>query len=112
MKRSLLRDDELREQGQETARWQVIDPTPRDGWVKVFDRDKHQDTYRALSEIRDGIADGRLVLLRRGAPRVSAAAQDDPRLDEAFQMAQACLRKVEQIQKKYGISFRKAYEIA
>ncbi|WP_446325866.1 hypothetical protein ACRHQ6_27345 [Burkholderia pseudomallei] len=112
MIRSLLRNDELREQGQEAARWQVIDPTPRDGWVKVFDRESHQDTYKALSEIRDAIVDGRLVLVRHGAPRVSAAAQDAPRLDTELQLAQASLRKVEQIQKKYRISFRKAYEIA
>jgi putative transposase len=112
VKRSLLHNDELREQGQETARWQVIDPTPRDGYVKVFDRESHQETYKALSEIADAIVDGRLVLVRRGAPRVSAAAQNDPRLDEELQLAQACLREVEQIEKKYGVSFRRAYEIA
>ncbi|MGF6465122.1 Mu transposase C-terminal domain-containing protein [Paraburkholderia youngii] len=112
MKRSLLHNDELRELGQETARWQVIDPTPRDGYVKVFDRESHQETYHALSEIADGIVDGRLVLVRRGAPRVSAAAQNDPELDDELQLAQACLREVEQIEKKYGVSFRRAYEIA
>ncbi|MFT4063327.1 hypothetical protein [Paraburkholderia sp.] len=112
MKRSLLHNDELREQGQGTARWQVIDPTPRDGYVKVFDRESHQETYKALSEIADAIVDGRLVLVRRGAPLVSAAAQNDPELDEELQLAQACLREVEQIEKKYGVSFRRAYEIA
>ncbi|SFT97647.1 DDE-type integrase/transposase/recombinase [Paraburkholderia aspalathi] len=112
MKRSLLHNDELREQGKETARWQVVDPTPRDGWIKVFDRETHQEAYKALSEISDGIADDRLVLVRHRAPRVSAAAQDDPELDKELQAAQACLRKVEQTQKKYGVSFRKACEIA
>jgi len=112
MKRSLLHGDELREQGQESARWQVIDPTLRDGYVKVFDRKSHQETYRAFSEIADDIAAGRLTLVRRGAPRVSAASQSDPRLDEELQLAQVCLREVEQIEKKYGVSFRRAYEIA
>jgi putative transposase len=112
VKRALLRNDELREQGQETARWQVIDPTPRDGYVKVFDRVSHQEMYKAISEIADAIVDGRLVLVRQGAPRVSAAAQNDSRLDEQLKMAQACLHKVEQIERRYGVSFRRAYEIA
>lgn len=112
MRRSLRHNDELREQGHETARWQVIDPTPRDGWIKVFDRKEHQETYKPLSEIHDAIVDGRLALDRRGAPRVSAAAQADPALDTELQLAQACLRKVEQIQKKYKVSFRRACEIA
>lgn len=31
MKRALAISDELREQGKPTARWEVVDPTPRAG---------------------------------------------------------------------------------
>lgn len=103
MKWSLQANDELREQGQATARWQVVDPKPRDGWIKLFDLTTHQDQYKPQSDINEAIVDGRLVLCRNRAPRISAAAQNDPKLDRKLATARASVQRIEALQKKYQV---------
>ncbi len=36
MRRFLMMNDALREPGKDEALWQVVDATPRDGWIKLF----------------------------------------------------------------------------
>lgn len=112
MMRALMINDELRERGQATARWQVVDPKPRDGWIRLFDREIHQDQYKSLSAINDAIVDGRLVLCRSHAPRISVAAQNDPKLDRKLATARASVQRVEALQKRYQVSSAKAYDMA
>jgi putative transposase len=112
MTRVLLINDELRERGQMNARWQVIDPKPRDGWIKLYDRESHQEQYKPLSEINEAVVDGRLVLCRNHAPRLSVASQSNTKLDQQLANALAHVRRVESLQTKYKISSAKAYDMA
>lgn len=112
MTHALRYNDELCERGREAARWQVVDPVPRDGWIKLFDKKMHEEKFEALANINEAIVDGKLVLARKQAPRVSVPAQHDPRLDEALAQVMAQVRLVEQLQKKYQVSLAKAYVYA
>lgn len=110
MIRKLLPNDELSLRGQSTARWQVIDPRPRCGRIKLFDCESHQEHYKEFSEVNDAIISGELFVRRENAPKFSAAAQNDPELDKQIQRAHRALREVEAVQKKYGLSLSKAYD--
>lgn len=112
MTRALRYNDELRESGSEKARWRVVEPMPLDGCVKLFDREKRIEEVRELSDINDDIVDGKLILSRKDAPKISAAAQDDPKLDHAIQQVMTHVRVIEELQKKHGISINMAYKIA
>jgi len=112
MTRALRYNDELRESGSEKARWRVVEPMPLDGCVKLFDREKRIEEVRELSAINDDIVDGKLILLRKDAPKISVAAQDDPKLDHAIKRVMNHVRVIEELQKKHIISINMAYKIA
>lgn len=112
MRRSLMLNDALREPGKDEALWQVVDATPRDGWIKLFNFHTHQEEYQSLSDINDALVNGRLALHRPSAPRVSVAAHNDPKLDESLQTALAHVRLIENFQRKYHVSLARAYAMA
>jgi len=109
MSKRLLENDQLLAPGKEKPTWQVIDPKPRNGCIKLFDYEKNLDRYVELSTVNSAIVDGSLVLRRLGQPAVCAAAQNDPELGQIIGAAKAHVRTVQQIQKKYGVSLAKAY---
>ncbi|CDW93424.1 MULTISPECIES: DDE-type integrase/transposase/recombinase [unclassified Thiomonas] len=112
MTRALRYRDELCERGRDAARWQVVDPEPRDGWIKLFDKETHQEEYKPLSDINDAIVAGSLTLARKNAPRVSVPAQHDPTLDNAIAQVMEHIRLVEGLKEKYKVSLAKAYVLA
>ena len=109
MMRTLLPNDELFEPGRNEARWQVLDPRPRFGRIKVLDCSEFQEQYKALAEINTAVISGELVVRRQGAGRVSVAAQDDSELDERTQLALRTLDKVQGLQRQFRLSFAQAY---
>lgn len=112
MIRSLLINDELTSRSGKSTRWQVIDPVARDGYIKLFDRETHSEVYKPLDEIKTKIVSGELSVKRLDIPRISAAAQANPKLDEQIASALSYLRQIEQVRKKYRVSFSGAYDIA
>ena len=73
MIRNLAPNDELFVPGKQTPKSLVIDPRLRDGHVKLFDCDTHQERYVAFAELNAALVAGDLVLRRRDSPMVSAA---------------------------------------
>ncbi len=109
---ALRAGDELREPGSETARWQVVDPIPRKGRVKVFDSQAYADVYKPFAEINAAISSGSLVLKRPKAPRVSLAAQLDPVLQSDLARLQRHLAQVQALQEDCHTSWARAYALA
>lgn len=112
MTHALRYGDELCERGRDASRWQIVDPVPRDGWIKLFDKETHQEGYKALSDINDAIVAGILMLARKNGPRVSVPAQHDPTLDMAIAQVMEHVSQVERLKKKYQVSLAKAYALA
>ena len=112
MTRALRYNDELRELGSEKARWRLVELMPRDGCVKMFDREKLVEVVKALPAINKDIVDGKLILLRKDAPRLSAAAQNDPKLDKAIESAMYFIRGIEELRNLHCISVNQAYNMA
>lgn len=111
MTHSLRPDDELFSPATATVKWQVIDPRPRKGLLKVFECDALCDKYVSFEEINSAIVSGELVLKRAGTPLHSAAAQDDPELDARLSAAEGALRDIAHLQRKLGVSFSAAYRM-
>lgn len=112
MTRSLRYQDELREHGHEHARWRVVEFMPKEGCVKLFDRELLTEVVRKLPVINKDIVDGRLHLLREGAPKKSAAVQSDPSLDMANKRALSLVGVIQSLQKQHSVSINKAYKMA
>jgi putative transposase len=106
----LLPNDELFEPGRSQARWQVVDPRPRCGRIKLFDCQERQEQYKDLVEINEAVVTGGLVLRRQGAGRVSAAAQNDPQLDERLRRAIRVLARAQALQRRLGCSLARAHD--
>jgi putative transposase len=109
MNHGLRVNDRLRTPESSEPHWEVVDPIPRRGYVKVFDLEKHREEFRKFSEINDAIIDGALILERVRAPRVTPAAQDDPELERCTKQAMDHLARVEEIRKRDQVSFNVAY---
>lgn len=109
MSRTLRMNDTLCAPGNTNPLWQVVDPTPRGGSVKLFNFEKHQEEYHPVAEINDALVNGRLVRRRKSAPLVGAAAQNDPALEERLRTAMKQVRAIEQLQRKLNISIDEAY---
>ena len=112
MTRSLRYNDELRELGSEKARWRLVELMPRDGCVKLFDREKLIEVVKELTAINKDIVDGKLILLREDAPKLSAAAQNDPKLDKAIENAMSFIGVIKKLMNEHGITVNQAYEMA
>lgn len=93
--------------------WEVLDGRTHAGSVHIFDAGKHQARYVDEASIRAGISDGRLVLQRKGMPRVGIAAQyNAPELQARFRQLQDALRRIEAIQTQLDCSFAAAIPLA
>ena len=112
MNKSLRKDDVLRVPGEDGARWSVIDPKPRDGWIKIFDYEEHKETYQPINSINQLIVAGKVVLDRKFAPAISPAEQNDPILEEKLGRAMEQINIIEKIQKNFKLTFAEAYEMA
>ncbi|MGF6727757.1 putative transposase [Paraburkholderia sp. GAS41] len=113
MNRALLLHDRLAPPRNHTAYWEVIDPTPRGGYIKVFDAEKREDRYEKLADIHTGIYAGKLTVLRVGKPRFSLAAQpEDKVLHERSRFIHEAIRHIRDIQNQRGLSFLQAYRLA
>lgn len=112
MTRTLRSNDELCEPGVEVARWRVVEPRPIDGFIKLFDRDNRVEEFRLMGAINNDIIDGKLILRRKDAPKITVVAQNDPDLDKSIQHAMSQIRLVEKIQRKHGVTLAKAHEMA
>ena len=91
MIRTLRPNDELFSPALAAVQWEVLDPRPRKGTLKVFDCVSLCDKYISYEEINSAIVSGELVLRRAGAPLHSAAAQNDPELDARLSAAERTL---------------------
>src|SRR5690606_30467765 len=111
MSRVLRMNDMLCAPGSHDAVWQVVDATPRDGWVKLFGFEQHQEEYQRISAINDALVAGELVLRQKAAPRVTAAAQNDSELDERLRIAMRQVRVIETLKRKFKVSTGAAYEM-
>ena len=109
MSHRLVANDELFQTGSHLPRWQVLDPRPRYGRIKLFDCAEHLEKYKEVAEINDALVAGQLVLRRQGAAPVSVAAQDNPQLDERLHAALRALSQVQHLQRTKGLTFAKAY---
>lgn len=109
MSHRLVANDELFQPGSHLPRWQVLDPRPRYGRIKLFDCAEHLEKYKEAAEINDALVAGQLVLRRQGAAPVSVASQDDPQLDERLHAALRALSQVQHLQRTKGLTFAKAY---
>ncbi|AWB34740.1 Mu transposase C-terminal domain-containing protein [Orrella marina] len=112
MNRTLRVNDAICPAGSDLVLYQVVDPHPRGGSIKLFNLDKHQEDYIAWADINQALVDGTLVLKRKNAPRVSPAEQDDPKFAEELRTAMEQVKSIKAIQRKFNVSFSKAYAIA
>lgn len=91
---------------------EVLDSRVYGGRIKVLNHEKFTEEYIELDAIRNGIANGTLILDRPGSPRVSIAAQsDDLQLLENNRFFNEVLRKIHKTKETRGLSFAKAYKI-
>lgn len=112
MKRYLRYNDELRALGSEKARWRVVELLPREGCIKLFDRELLVEVVKKLSAINQDIVEGKLILEREGTPKLSVAAQNDPKLDNAIKQALYFVEVIKAIQQQHGVSVNLAYKMA
>lgn len=108
----LLPMDELAAPGEQSPRWQVLDPHLVRGRVKLFNCLTNAEEYKLHSELNDALAACQLEIRRAGMPMLSAADQADPRLDVSTQRAMDALREIADIQRQCGVSFARAYVYA
>ncbi|CAG2159420.1 Mu transposase C-terminal domain-containing protein [Cupriavidus numazuensis] len=110
MTRTLRLHDRLAPPKNHDAYLEVLDPHPRGGCIKVFDAEKREDRYIEIANILADIHAGKLTVLREGKPRFSHAAQpDDQELHERNRFIHTVMRRIQEIQKRQGVSFREAY---
>ncbi|CAJ0699111.1 integrase catalytic domain-containing protein [Ralstonia wenshanensis] len=106
----LLLHDRLAPPKNHDAFWEVLDAQPRGGCIKVFDAAERADRYIKVTDIHDDLYAGKRTLLRAGKPRFSHAAQpDDKKLHEQSCIIRTILQRIEDEQKRQGISFKQAY---
>lgn len=111
MKRYLRYNDQLRELESDSARWRVIEILPIEGCIKLFDRELFVEVVKKLSDINQDVVDGKLLLQRDGAPKLTAAAQNDPKLDNAIKQALHFVEVIKSLQDQYDISVNSAYKM-
>lgn len=112
MTRALFANDELMEPGLERARWQVMDPRPRDGCIKLFDRESHQDKYELFEDINQALVEGRLVLVRKGTLSTTVPLKSNTELDESMQRAIRLVATLKGLMAQLGVSLHAAYDYA
>jgi putative transposase len=88
---------------------EILDGRIHAGTIHVFDAVKRTARYVDEAGIRSGISDGRLVLHRKGMPRVGIPAQNDnPALHARVRLLHDVLRRLGVLQSELGLSFAAA----
>jgi putative transposase len=103
--------DQLRVTGQSEAAWVVMTGEPIDGYIKLFDREKHSENYVKVDDIYEKVQIGQWRVKRKNAPLVSAVEQYHPAYREDLLGAIRHLEAVHRAMKDTGRSFAKAYEL-
>lgn len=112
MTRRLLRRDEFVAVGEQSPRWVVLDPKPVEGQVWMFNCVTKTNEYKPLGELVAAVVNGELLHKQANMPRISVAAQADPRVQHATAQALEALQRIDAIKSKDGVSFAKAYRYA
>lgn len=113
MNRAVLLRDRFVPAGNPAAYFEVLDPHPREGLIKVFDAGSRQDKYVEASKILADVHSGKLTVFREGKPRLSLAAQPgDEGLLERIGFVRTTMQRIHEIQELHGVSFLKAYQRA
>lgn len=102
MSRGLLPNDELSRPGEVNPRWQVLDPIPIRGHVRLFNCGTNAEEYVALSTLNQDIISGALVIHNARRPSVTVAAQNDQQLAARIQCVHAVLRDIDATSTKLG----------
>lgn len=109
MMSDLRRGDKLALPNNPESYWEVLDGRIHAGTIHVFDAGKRVARYVDEAEIRAAISDGRLVLHRKGMPRVGLPAQhNNPKLHARVRLLHDALRRIEAIQRQLDLSFAAA----
>ena len=113
MMSDLRAGDKLAPPGKPDTYLEVVDGHLRSGAVEIFDAEKRESRYVDYDEIRARVSEGKLVLHRKGMPRVSIAAQyDNPALHDQVRLLTYVLRHIDEIREQRGISFDAAIPLA
>ncbi|KVR99533.1 hypothetical protein [Burkholderia vietnamiensis] len=113
MMSDLRAGDKLALPGKADSYFEVIDGRLHAGAIQLFDVEKSEALYVKYDDIRAQISEGRLVLHRKGMPRVSIAAQyDNPELHGKVCLLNDTLRRIDAIRDQRGLSFNAAIPLA
>ncbi|WP_175701384.1 transposase family protein [Burkholderia ambifaria] len=113
MMSDLRAGDKLALPGKADSYFEVIDGRLHAGAIQLFDAQKREALYVKYDDIRAQISEGRLVLHRKGMPRVSIAAQyDNPELHSKVCLLNNTLRRIDAIRDQRGLSFNAAIPLA
>jgi len=108
----LLIGDRLSPPGKRELYLEVLDLRLHDGCIKVFDVERREDRYLELKTLLADIHQGRLTVVRQGAPLFSHAEQaDDEALYEQSRFIQEVMYRIKDIRKRRNVSFRGAYRL-
>lgn len=113
MMHTLLARDRLASPKNRDAYFEILDPHPRNGCIKVFDAEKRADRYLEVERIVADVHAGNLTVMRTGKARFSQAGQpDDLVLHQQTAYIRSVMSKIRSLEKRLGISFRHAYQLA
>ncbi|MBS0355504.1 MAG: DDE-type integrase/transposase/recombinase [Proteobacteria bacterium] len=113
MNHTLLQQDRLAPPENHAAYFEVLDPHPRAGCIKVFDAEKREERYVDVQRLVADLHAGKLTVLRTGKPRFSHAAQpEDTALHERSAFIRSVMLRIRDFREKLGISFLQAYRYA
>jgi putative transposase len=113
MMSDLRTGDRLAAVGKPENYLEILDGRIHAGTIHVFDAEKRESRFEEEEKIRSGISSGKLVLHRKGMPRVGIASQyDNPALQAKVRVLQNALRRIGAVQEKQGVSFGAAITVA
>ncbi|MBB2998285.1 putative transposase [Paraburkholderia tropica] len=113
MMSDLRTGDRLAPPGKPDSYFEVLESRLHAGSIQIFDAEKREARYVDEPSMRVAISDGRLVLLRKGMPRVSIAAQyDNKKLHDKVRLLNETLQRIDVIRERRGLSFDAAIPLA
>lgn len=113
MMSDLRAGDKLARPGKSDSYFEVLDGRVHAGALHIFDAEKREARYVDEAGLRAEIAAGRLMLHRKGMPRVGLAAQyADPALHARVRLLHDALRRIDALRVRGGLSFDAAIPLA
>lgn len=108
----LLKGDELVDTRRAQSSFTVMTTQPMHGRIKVYDKTKNAEVYLDYEELRLGIGQGDIRLMRPGDSQRTVSGLKDPehKHDKALSTALSFARQVTEAAKFKGISHARAYE--